>query len=184
MSAANTCETARSRLDARRSPDPGTQPGTAGDTTHFPTPASPAAAQRAQPAEEGRARVRSGATGGAGDARPPSRGAILFPTPTRSKSSPRARGGRPRRSPDGRADVQRHCIFSGRLGVPHASFTLHFWKSCIFPLATNCPAFSGDAQIEHSPSTREQSGRPRLERIRQGCARDDTFSQIVEVLSG
>lgn len=37
----DTCETARSRLDARRSPDPGTQPGTAGIATHFQLPACP-----------------------------------------------------------------------------------------------------------------------------------------------
>ena len=115
----------------------------------FHIPASPAAAQRGISAAEGRARVRSGATGGAGDAQPPSRERDI-PFPSCPKSSPRARGGRPRRSPDsaGRRTAPR--FFSGRLGVPHAKITLHFAKSWIFPLAREEPAFSGKAKYEHS----------------------------------
>lgn len=93
-----------------------------------------------------------------------------------ARSPPREQGGAARAAPrTARADVQRHCIFSGRLGVPHAKITLHFAKSWIFPLATRWPAFSGEAKYEHSLSTREQSGRPRLERQPRSCARDDTI---------
>ena len=146
----------------------------AGITTHFPHSRMPAAAQRGISAAEGRARVRSGATGGAGDAQPPSRGAILFPTPD-PKPPGRAPRGRPRRSPDsaGRRTAPR--FFSGRLGVPHAKITLQLAKSWIFPLATRWPAFSGEAKYEHSLSARERRGRPRLERQPQDCARDDTI---------
>lgn len=138
-------------------------------------PASPAAAQRGISAEEGRARVRSGATGGAGEGSAPVPRPAVSQPPHPLQVLPASKGGRPRRSPDsaGRRTAPR--FFSGRLGVPHAKITLHFAKSWIFPLATRWPAFSGEAKYEHSLSAREQSGRPRLERQPRRCARDDTI---------
>ena len=88
VSAANTCKQTRSRLDAGRSPQPRAHSECARNArespTHFPHSRMPAAAQRGSPAAEGRARVRSGATGGAGDAQPPSREFVtrILPVPS------------------------------------------------------------------------------------------------------
>lgn len=96
-SAANTCETARSRLDARRSaafrPRPERAPNARESPPISQLPHARCCAAGPQ-AEEGRARVRSGATGGAGDARPRPENATLFPTPI-PKSSPASKGGPP-----------------------------------------------------------------------------------------
>ena len=184
MSRLNTCQLTRSR------PALGDQPSLAQREVRgnhppiFQIPASPAAAQRAHSAAEGRARVRSGATGGAGLLIPVPRS---HPLPTILSEVPLAeqRGGRPRRSPDsaGRRTASR--FFSGHLGVPHGIFTLHFAKSWIFPLATNWPGFSGKAQFEHpqgySRTTRETAVGAHSTRLRE---RRHTLTHQLRVLSG
>ena len=177
VSAANTCKQTRSRLDAGRSASFWHAPSvheTRGN--HHPFSTFPhARCCAAGPTSRGRSRPgkvrRHWRRGGRLSPRPETRG---FPTaPIRS---PRAEHPGAARAAlrTARADVQRHDSSRDVWGSPIA--VLHY-------ISRN-PGFSLSLHGgPHSPrrpnmstqmSTREQSGRPRLERQPQSCARDDT----------
>ena len=75
-----------------------------------------------------------------------------------------------------RADVQRHDSSRDVWGSPTPK--LHYnWRNPGFSLSPQeSPHSAGRPNMSTQMSTREQSGRPRLERQPRRCARDDTHS--------
>ena len=149
-SQADTCKVKRSRPTTRRSASFWHAPSVHGMRGNHPpisqNPASPAAAQRGSPAEEGRARVRSGATGGAGEGSAPvPRPAVS--QPPRSEAPGQSTPGPPAPLSGQRGPTYSATILLGTFGGPPRQNYTTFREILDFPSRHQMARIQREGQI-------------------------------------